>query len=389
MNKTPNIAVVGGGPGGLTLARILYRHGVPCTVFERDEHALARSQGGSLDIHPDAGQTAIRMCGLEKEFAAVARPEDQGNRLYDCNGDLRFEETQAERKNRPEVDRSALRAILLASLPAGTVRWGKRVASLQPQQAGGYEIVCENGEAAIFDLIVGADGAFSRIRPLVSPALAAYSGVTFMDMSIDDVDRRFPELGSLVGRGKMMVLDGERAMMAQRNADGHVRVYAMLRLSPGWAAGNGVDVGSPAALRAFVSARYAAWSPTLRALIDAASDRIVPWPIHELPVGHRWPNRPGVTLLGDAAHLMSPFGGNGVNFAMLDAARLAEALLGEGDWVAAVARYEAAMCARVVPAAEAAASAVRKVVSSEGPHHAGRHMETTYGAHAKKEASQG
>lgn len=383
----PKIAIIGGGPGGLTLARILHVHGIPCTVFERDEHALARPQGGSLDIHPDSGQFAIQLCGLEQEFAAVARPEDQGNRLFDRDGNLRFEEENAERKNRPEVDRSALRAILLAALPADTVHWGTRVSAVRSHPSGGYEVVCNSEGPAVFDLVVGADGAFSQVRPLLSPAKAAYSGITFMDMSIDDVDARYPEIANLVGRGKMMVPDGERALMAQRNADGHVRVYAMLALPPDWAVVHGVDRNLPADLRAFVAAQYAGWSSSLRAIVEAVSDRIVPWPIYELPVGHRWANRPGVTLLGDAAHLMSPFGGNGVNFAMLDAAMLAQALLGSerGDgtgWAAAVAEYEAEMCARVVSAAESAARAVRKVVSPEGPSHADRHMETTYGSHA-------
>lgn len=385
VNK-PTIGIIGGGPGGLTLARILHVHGVTSTIFERDEHTLARPQGGSLDIHPDYGQIAIRLCGLEDEFRAVARPEDQGNKLFDCEGNLKFEEVSAGLKNRPEVNRSALREILLASLPRETVRWGKRVTAVRPHDGGGYEIVCDGGETAAFDLVVGADGAWSRVRPLLSTAEAAYSGITFMDMSIDAVDTRFPELASLVGPGKIMVPDGQRAMIAQRNADGHIRVYAILPLPVDWAAMNGVDQDSADSLRAFAAVQYAAWSPKLRALIEA-TDRIVPWPIYELPIGHRWQSRPGATLLGDAAHLMSPFGGNGVNFAMLDAAKLAQALIRGESWVDAIRGYEAEMCARVVPAAESAARAVRKVVSSSGLQHSSRHMEETYSVDAKRKAS--
>ena len=91
MTTTPRIAIIGGGPGGLMLARLLQLRGIGATVFERDSNANDRPQGGSLDLHADTGQHAFRIAGLEAAFLAEARFEDQGDRLYDHRGLLLFD----------------------------------------------------------------------------------------------------------------------------------------------------------------------------------------------------------------------------------------------------------------------------------------------------------
>jgi 2-polyprenyl-6-methoxyphenol hydroxylase-like FAD-dependent oxidoreductase len=376
MQNEKRIAVVGGGPGGLTLARVLATRGISCTVFELDEHALARPQGGSLDVHEGSGQRALRLAGLEAEFRACARYDDQTDAIYDAAGTLHFEHTEASGASggeRPEIDRTQLRDLLLASLPAGTVRWGTKVTAIEPLGGGLHRVVDESGSLGVFDLVVGADGAWSKVRPLVSDVKPAYTGVTFLDLSIDDVDARHPEVAKLVPRGKVTVFGGDTGLIAQRSSGGHVRAYVMVRAPEDWVARGAVDLSSTAAAAASVKKLLAGWDARFVALVDACNDAIVPRPLVELPVGHRWATRAGVTLLGDAAHVMSPFSGEGVNMAMLDAAELAIALAESADWPRAVAAYEEAMFAR---AAEAAAGAHEGLafVSERGLEHVLAHF---------------
>lgn len=354
-----SVGIVGGGPGGLTLARLLVTRGIPTTVFELDEHALARPQGGSLDLHAESGQRALREAGLEAAFKALARYDDQYDALYDPQGVRHFEHSGAG-GDRPEIDRTQLRELLLDSLPQGTIRWGSKVTGAEPAADGRYRVVGEQGELGAFDLVVGADGAWSRVRPLVSAVTPAYTGVVFIELQIDDVDTRHPELAALVPRGKVSVVGRSQGpiagLIAQRSSSGHVRAYYMFRAPEERLARGLVDPSSPARARAELRALLPGWAPALLRFIDACSDTIHVRPIVALPVGHRWAHRPGVTLLGDAAHVMPPFSGEGVNMAMLDALELALRLADHDDWSEAVAGYEQRMFIR---AAAAAADAVQ------------------------------
>lgn len=357
MQDEMRIGIVGGGPGGLTLARILATRGIAATVFELDEHPLARPQGGSLDLHADSGQRALREAGLAGEFLKVARYDDQGDAVYDHRGVLQFEHDGAE-SDRPEIDRTQLRALLLASLPDGTVRWGSKVAGVEPLAGGRWRVTGEAGGLGDFDLVVGADGAWSRVRPLVSAARPEYLGIACVELRIEDVDRRHPAVAALIPRGKVAAVGADRGFIAQRSSGGQVRVYVMLRVPEAQAA-TVVDVSSPARAREQLRAWLPGWAPELLGFVDACEDTIVVRPIVGLPVGHRWRHRAGVTLLGDAAHVMSPFSGEGVNMAMLDGLELGLRLAAGGAWDAAVIAYEAEMFARAAGVAAGANEAAR------------------------------
>ena len=366
MHTNPRIAIVGAGPGGLTLARILHLSGIHATVFEREEGPLARPQGGTLDLHEDSGQLAVQRAGLDSEFQRIARYDDQGSRLLDKTGRVLFEEPDASAGNRPEVDRTALRDMLLASLPADCVQWGRALSDMRLQEGGRWNLSFTGGsEAGPFDLVVGADGAWSRVRPLLSPYKPQYSGLTFIEFGIDDVDRSHPAIAQLVGRGKLDVQGDGKAIIVQRNGNAHIRGYAIFRVPADWAAKR-FDFSSPAAVRSALLAEFAGYADAVTDLFRVSNDQFVPRLIHALPVGHCWAPRRGLTLLGDAAHVMSPFGGEGVNAAMRDAAELAALLAGQEDWAAAVATYEMETFERVIEAAEGSAEAAAVQMSHIG-----------------------
>lgn len=360
---------------GLTLARILHLHGIRAPVFEREKSISVRSQGGSLDMHVDAGQYAIQCAGLSDEFRRIARYEDQEERVYDKQGNLRFVEVDVEGKDRPEVDRGHLRQMLLESLPAGAVHWDHALEAVRPLDDGTFRLDFENGAKEPFDLVVGADGGRSRIRPLVSPAIPVYSGVTFVELGIDDVDTRHPEIARLVGRGLMFALGDCKALIGHRDANAHVGAYAALRVPEDWIEAGGLDLSSADTFRNSLLACFSDWSDDLQQLIQQAGERMTPRLIRALPVGHRWPHRPGMTIVGDAAHLMSPFGGDGANLAMRDAADLASAMTTDSDWQAAVQSFELTMCARAEAAAAGASGAIDATFSEDGLTHLLEHMK--------------
>lgn len=223
----PRIAIVGAGLGGLTLARMLHVKGLDASVFERDVSASERPYGGTLDMHADTGLFAIEQAGLLDAFGEVARYEDQGLRLFDKDANLLFEDSNG---NRPEIDRGQLRELLRKSLPDGVVQWDHAVDAVQACEAGGAEIVFRNDTRQSFDLVVGADGAWSRVREVLSPARPAYTGLTFFEVEIKDVEARHPGIAELVSHGLLIASADRRTIFAQRNATGHVRVYVALRV---------------------------------------------------------------------------------------------------------------------------------------------------------------
>lgn len=359
------VAIVGAGPGGLTLARLLQLQGITVTVFERDAHRHDRPQGGTLDLHEDSGMLALQHAGLWDGFLKIARYEDQGDKLVDKSGALLFETEDASSGNRPEVDRTALRDLLLDVIPAASVRWNSAVSGVIDHGDATWSIACGDAQHGPYDLVVGADGAWSRIRPLLSRYQPQYSGMTLLEFGIDDVDNAHPEVAALVGRGKVGAQGDGKGIIAQRNGNAHVRGYAVLRVPQGWVEKR-FDFNSPAAVRAGLIKEYAGFDDSLLALFAASNDNFAVRAIFGLPVGHHWMHKPGLTLLGDAAHVMSPWGGDGVNNAMRDALELAEAMVAHADLSTAVASYEAEMFERITPSAQRATDAAAVQLSHDG-----------------------
>ncbi|KAJ3037724.1 hypothetical protein HDV00_001373 [Rhizophlyctis rosea] len=387
----PRIAIIGGGPGGLTLARLLHLQNIPSTVYELDEHRSAREQGGSLDLHHGTGLTAIKAMDLMPQFRAHARPEGEHIFVYSTDGEVLLDhgasepapEGEENLMERPEIDRTDLRGIMLDSLPDGCVVWNRKVASISLSPAaepGVHTITFSDNTTAEADLVIGADGCWSKVRQFMLPDIKpAYTGITYVDLRIHDVHTRFPEIAAMVGEGLMFALGHGKGLLGQMNGKSVLRTYVTFPLPPTWSTDTtsgfpSLLSQSPAAVRSFLLSQFPSWSPKLLSLISQSDDSpILVRPIYALPKGLRWETHPGVTLLGDAAHVMAP-SGEGVNLAMLDAVELAEQLVpvlkGEGwreNLVEAVRKYEGPMLDRAAKEAEDAEGMQEMFFGADAP----------------------
>lgn len=334
------ITIVGAGLGGLTLASVLHRHGIDATIYELEASPTVRHQGSILDMHEESGQLALRRAGLFEAFRKIVIPSGDEMRILDKTGTVRWEDSGDG--TRPEVDRGALREILLQSLPANCIHWGSKVTAVVKLEGGRHEVRLASGETFATAVLIGADGAWSKVRPLLSDAQPIYLGVSFVETHLLDADVRHPESTALVGRGSMFALSDEKGLITHCDGDGRITVYIALKTPEHWVT-SGIDFHDTEAAKRQLLNHFADWDDQLRALIAESDTELIPRSIYALPVGQRWERIPGVTLLGDAAHLMSPFAGEGANLAMLDGAELAEAILAHPDDVeTALASYEEA-----------------------------------------------
>ncbi|MHC5902737.1 FAD-dependent oxidoreductase [Streptomyces sp. S6] len=349
------VTIIGAGLGGLTLARVLHVHGIPVTVHEAEPSASARAQGGMLDIHDYNGQLALEAAGLTAEFRALVLAGREAMRVLDTDGTVVFEKADDGTGGRPEVMRGELRRMLIDSLPAGTVRWGRKAAEVRALGDGRHEVTFTDGTTLVTSLLVGADGAWSRVRPLLSGAVPIYVGTSFVETYLFDADTRHPVAAKTVGGGMLIAPSPGREIFAHRESGGTLHAYVALGEPLEWFAQ--IDFTDAAAATARIAAEFEGWAPELTALITDTDTAPVLRPYYTLPAEHRWDRVPGVTLLGDAAHLMPP-NGEGANLAMLDGADLGKALATHPDDIeAALTEYEQAMFPRSTEIATAEGAA--------------------------------
>lgn len=379
-DNTFKIAIIGAGPAGSLLANLLLKLGpskakLDVTVFESAEFFTSKGQGGSLDLDVDTGIFALKKAGLFDEFLRYARYD--GDSMLICDRNLTpFLRTTADPKRmnsqhaRPEIDRARLRQILIESLPDGTIKWGHKLKSVSDDRTLHFD----NGNTAgDFDLIVGADGAWSHVRAFLAPGpenepiYCGYEGNCWL---ITDAEKRAPDVYKMVNKGMCMVAFDHRALTAQALGDGGIWVYAMKSREPELPSSvhrerkkKSVAPKTPAdvdALRNATLDMFSDYHPALRRIMEATDQYCNDIAYFCAPEGFRWASNPRVTMIGDAAHLMTPKAGQGVNLAMTDALDLTDTIerilnIDSNDVTAIkehallIQQFENQMCQRAAP----------------------------------------
>lgn len=282
-----------------------------------------------MDLHETTGQAALKAAGLFDEFLKYARYDGEAMKL--CDKKLLCYVKQGASKpdsfmstGRPEIDRPKLREILYNGLLKDTVRWNHKLRRVD----GDNNMHFTNDKVENrFDLIVGADGGWSKVRPRLSDAEPYYSGIAGHALRIPDAEKSHPELFDLINRGSVFGWSDGKSIMSQYMGDGSVNVSTWSVRSENWREECGYDVLNGKATKEACLKDYADWDPRLVALTQAADDHVIPRDLYMLPIGHRWKHVPGVTLIGDASHVMTPFAGEGVNLALQDSLKLSEAII--------------------------------------------------------------
>lgn len=320
--STPKIAIIGAGPAGCMLARLLLLGNISATVFEGEASLDVRSQGGTLDLHEQTGLAAIRAAGLDDEYLKYARYDGAAIGICDKNAKF-YVRFGASSHGNPEIDRSELRSLLTRSLPEGTVKWSHRLLKVDDD----LTLHFESGETETgFDLIVGADGAWSRTRSFLTDEKPFFAGIAGHMLSIPDAVKSAPAVSKFINRGSIFAFSDGKSITGQQMGDGTIHSNAWVRQEKDPRC---VEVGT--ATKETVLKNFDDWADELVDIVRAADENVKAHSLYMLPVGCRWQHRAGVTILGDAAHLMTPFAGEGVNLAFEDAMSLSSAIIGYSE----------------------------------------------------------
>ncbi|WP_028978693.1 FAD-dependent oxidoreductase [Sporocytophaga myxococcoides] len=353
--KNKRIAIVGGGPGGLTLARLLQMNGADVKVYERDLNKDARVQGATLDLHEESGLKAIREAGLMEDFKINYRPGADKIRitdkhaaiLYDQHDEQGHIEAFGDEYFRPEIDRGPLRKILLDSLKTDTVVWDSHFKTMVEVE-GSWKLEFQNGLSAMADIVVAADGANSKIRPFITPLKPFYSGVTIVEGAVYHAETEAPDIFKLVNGGKVFAFGDEKSLIVSSKGDGSITFYTGCKTSESWYKASKIDFSNKAQVKAWFTNEFKGWDSKWLELFEKAESHFIPRPQYCMPLDQSWTSLSNLTMLGDAAHLMPPYAGEGVNMAMLDAVELCNCLLSSEfpDVQSAIAAYERQMLLR-------------------------------------------
>lgn len=333
--KYPTIAIIGGGIGGVALAVACLHRGIPFTLYERDTSFDSRSQGYGLTLQQ--ASKAIEGLGI---FSLAGGVISTRHVVHDPDGKVigewglrrwkrEFIENTARRRN-VHIARQTLRQLLLQNLhDSQSLKWGHTLIGVSNNKDGPVDLTFQVGdkqEAAQADLVVGADGIRSRVRELVIGEQKA--PLTYLGCIVILGICPLQSLRDL----KSPLLDSATVF---QTVNGHERIYMMpydkdtimwqLSFPLTEEEAKSLSAQGAQAMKEEACKRLVWHDPVPQILEATPASSITGYPVYDRQLFDPalLHDKGSVTLLGDAAHPMSPFKGQGANQALLDALMLA------------------------------------------------------------------
>ncbi|CAM3540321.1 FAD-dependent oxidoreductase [Flavobacterium chungbukense] len=357
--ENKQVAIIGGGMGGLILARLLQMQNVKVKVYERDCNEEVRVQGSPLDLHEDSGLKAMNQADLLTEFYTNVRTNASKARIVSKDFELKFDEHSIQKnysesnsnsnknslqdisKPRPEIDRSELRNILIQSLLPESIVWNSQFISMEKEN-NGWRLHFKNETSIYADLVIAADGANSKVRSYLNAPKPIYSGITMLEGTIYNAKENAPHLFEFSKGGKVLAFGNEQTIMYGTKGDGSLMFLLSSKIPENWITESNLDFKNNEEVFEWFKEVYQEWSPKWDELLLSKELYFIPRPQYYFPFNQTWKTQDNLTMIGDAAHRMPPFAGKGANLAMWDALELSKYLTGNQfeDINTAIAEFE-------------------------------------------------